>query len=56
MKTKTELDPKFEYPDNPTFAKQFWRDGLGILIIAWVLMAGMIWVVMTFRDWLTANI
>lgn len=52
MKTKTELDHKFEYPDNPTFTKQFWRDGIGILVIAWVIMALTIWVFMTLKDWI----
>lgn len=52
MKTKTELDEKFEYPDHPKFARQFWTDGFGILLLAWIISGLSIWAIMTLKDWI----
>jgi hypothetical protein len=52
MKTKTELDHKFEYKNNPEFAKEVLISMLVSFLSGCILGSIIILTVMNFIDWL----
>ncbi len=58
-KSKIEIDDQFEYPDHKKFVKDLGKDLTLIIVTAFIsgalICGGLIWAILTFRDWLRAQ-